>query len=101
MFCLVNSSFLDNSVAVFEYQKGLMEGAQEYLQVHPSRGASSTILPHRICSTHLEKKTRKAAVRLPLNAVMPKKRHTAAAHQQFHQLLQEGAVQRRMVRSKP
>ena len=33
MFCLVNSSFLDNSVAVFEYQKGLMEGAQEYLQV--------------------------------------------------------------------
>src|SRR5215217_5692342 len=30
---LVNSSFLDNPVAVFEYQKDIIEGTQEYLHV--------------------------------------------------------------------
>jgi predicted transcriptional regulator len=93
---LVNSSFLDNPVAVFEYQKGLIDEAQEYLDIAMPQVPSYLI-------EYVQPILRKRRVRLryvlPINAVMPKKRHTTAAHQQFHQLLQEGAVQRRMVKN--
>jgi predicted transcriptional regulator len=93
---LVNSSFLDNPVAVFEYQKGLIDEAQEYLDIAMPQVPSYLI-------EYVQPILRKRRVRLryvlPINAVMPKKRHTTAAHQQFHQLLQEGAVQRSMVKN--
>lgn len=73
-----------------------MEGAQEYLQVTVPQVPSYLI---EYVQPILRKRRVKLRYVLPLNVVMPKKRHTAAAHQQFHQLLQEGAVQRRMVKT--
>jgi predicted transcriptional regulator len=93
---LVNSSFLDNSVAVFEYQKELIDDAQEYVNVALSQVPSYLI---EYFQPMLRRRRVKLHYLLPVNAGMPKKRHTAAAHLEFHQLLQEGAVQRRMVKT--
>ena len=93
---LVNSSFLDNPVAVFEYQKDLIEGTQEYLHVALPQ------IPFYLIE-YIQLLFRRKGVKLryvlPLNAVMPRKRHTATVHAEFYQLLQQGTVQRRMVKT--
>jgi predicted transcriptional regulator len=92
---LVDSSFLDNPVAVFEYQKELIDSTQEYLYVALPQVPSYLI---EYVQLILRRRVKLCYI-LPLNAVMPKKRHTAAAHPEFHQLLREGTVQRRMVKT--
>jgi predicted transcriptional regulator len=93
---LVNSSFLDNPVAVFEYQKDLIDGSQEYLHVALPQIPSYLI---EYIQPLFRRKDVKLRYVLPLNAVMPRKRHTAAVHAEFYQLLQQGTVQRRMVKT--
>lgn len=93
---LVNSSFLDNPVAVFEYQKELIDSTQEYLHFALPQVPSYLI---ECVQLLFRRKGVKLRYLLPLNAVMPKKRHTAAAHAEFYHLLQEGAVQRRMLKT--
>ena len=93
---LVNSSFLDNPVAVFEYQKDLIDGTQEYLHVALPQIPSYLI---EYIQLLFRRKGVKLRYVLPLNAVMPRKRHTAAVHAEFYQLLQQGTVQRRMVKT--
>jgi predicted transcriptional regulator len=92
---LVDSSFLDSTVAVFEHQKELIDGTQEYLHVALPQVPSYLI---ELFQLILRRRVELRYV-LPLNAVMPKKRHTAAVHAEFYQLLREGAVQRRMVKT--
>jgi predicted transcriptional regulator len=92
---LAISSFLDNPVAVFEYQKELIDSTQEYLYVALPQVPSYLIeYIQRLLRRHV-----KLRYVLPLNAVMPRKRHTAAVHAEFYQLLQQGTVQRRMVKT--
>ena len=92
---LATSSFLDNPVAVFEYQKELIDSTQEYLYVALPQVPSYLIeYIQRLLRRHV-----KLRYVLPLNAVMPRKRHTAAVHAEFYQLLQQGTVQRRMVKT--
>ncbi|MFL6309772.1 MAG: helix-turn-helix transcriptional regulator [Nitrososphaera sp.] len=93
---LFDSTFLDNPVAVFEYQKDLIDNTEEHLDVVLPQMPSYLI---EYVQVLLSKRRVKLRYLLPLNAVMPKKRHTAAAHPQFHQLLQEGTIQRRMVKT--
>ena len=93
---LVNSSFLDNPVAVFEYQKDLIDGSQEYLHFALPQIPSYLI---EYIQPLFRRKGVKLRYVLPLNAVMPRKRHTAAVHAEFYQLLQQGIVQRRMVKT--
>lgn len=93
---LVNSSFLDNPVAIFEYQKDLIDGTQEYLHVALPQIPSYLI---EYIQLLFRRKGVKLRYVLPLNAVMPRKRHTAAVHAEFYQLLQQGTVQRRMVKT--
>jgi predicted transcriptional regulator len=93
---LVNSSFLDNPVAVFEYQKDLIDSTQEYLYVALPQIPSYLI---EYIQLLFRRKGVKLRYVLPLNAVMPRKRHTAAVHAEFYQLLQQGTVQRRMVKT--
>lgn len=93
---LVDSSFQDNPVAVFEYQKELIDDTQEYLDVALSQVPSYLI---EYVQPTLKRRHVKLRYLLPLNAVMPKKRHTATTHAEFHQLLQEGVVERRMIKS--
>ena len=92
---LVNSSFLDNPVAVFEYQKDLIDSTQEYLYVALPQIPSYLIEYIQL----LFRRHVKLRYVLPLNAVMPRKRHTAAVHAEFYQLLQQGTVQRGMVKT--
>jgi predicted transcriptional regulator len=92
---LVDSSFLDNPVAVFEHQKELIDSTQEYLHVALPQVPSYLIDLFQLI---LRRRVKLRYV-LPLNAVMPKKRHTAAVHAEFYRLLREGAVQRRMVKT--
>lgn len=92
---LVGSSFLDNTVAVFEYQKELIDSTQEYLHIALPQVPSYLI---EYVQLILRRRVKLCYI-LPLNAVMPKKRHTAAVHAEFYQLLREGAVQRRMVKT--
>jgi predicted transcriptional regulator len=93
---LVNSSFLDNPVAVFEYQKDLIDGSQEYLHLALPQIPSYLI---EYIQPLFRRKGIKLHYVLPLNAIMPRKRHTAAVHAEFYQLLQQGTVQRRMVKT--
>jgi predicted transcriptional regulator len=93
---LVNSSFLDNPVAVFEYQKNLIDGSQEYLHLALPQIPSYLI---EYIQPLFRRKGVKLHYVLPFNAIMPRKRHTAAVHAEFYQLLQQGTVQRRMVKT--
>jgi predicted transcriptional regulator len=93
---LVNSSFLDNPVAVFEYQRDLIDGSQEYLHVALPQIPSYLI---EYIRPLFRRKGIKLRYVLPLNAVMPRKRHTAAVHAELYELLQQGTVQRRMVKT--
>jgi predicted transcriptional regulator len=93
---LANSSFLDNPVAVFEYQKELIDGTKEYLHVALPQVPSYLI---EYVQLLFRRKGVKLRYVLPLNAVMPKKRHTAAAHAEFYHILQQGVVQRRMLKT--
>jgi predicted transcriptional regulator len=93
---LAISSFLDNPVAVFEYQKDLIDGSQEFLNVALPQIPSYLI---EYIQPLFRRKGVKLRYVLPLNAVMPRKRHTAAVHAEFYQLLQQGSVQRRMVKT--
>jgi predicted transcriptional regulator len=93
---LVNSSFLDNPVAVFEYQRELIDSTQEYLHIALPQIPSYLI---ECVQLLFRRKGVKLRYLLPLNAVMPKKRHTAAVHAEFYQLLQEGIAQRRMLKT--
>jgi predicted transcriptional regulator len=93
---LVDSSFLDNPVAVFEYQRELIDSTQEYLHVALPQIPSYLI---ECVQLLFRRKGVKLRYLLPLNAVMPKKRHTAAVHAEFYQLLQEGVAQRRMLKT--
>jgi predicted transcriptional regulator len=93
---LANSSFLDNPVAVFEYQKDLIDGTQEYLYVALPQVPSYLI---EYVQPLFRRKGVKLHYLLALNAVIPKKRHTAAAHAEFYQLLKQGDAQRRMLKT--
>jgi hypothetical protein len=69
----------------FEYQKELIDDAQGYLDVTFPQVPSYLI---EYVQSILRRRGIKTLYVLPLNAVMPKKRHTAAAHAEFHQLLE-------------
>lgn len=93
---LVDSDFLDNQVAVVEYQKDLIKSTQDYLHVALPQVPSYLI---EYVQPIIGGRRIKLHYVLPLNAIMPKKRHNESAHPEFHQLLQKGVIQRRMVKT--
>lgn len=89
---VMNSTPLNNSVTVFEHQKELFKNADEYIKIIISEIPSYLIeLTDRI----IENKVRLAYL-LPRSGILPRKRHTETRHEQYHNLLRSGVIQRRM-----
>lgn len=90
---LKNSTLLDNGVAVFEYQKELFKNTEEYLNIILSEIPSYLV---DLLNHIIEKKIR-VNYMIPHNAILPRKRHNASKHEQYHDLLKKNVIQRRMI----
>lgn len=100
---LSDSLYLDNQVAVFEYQREIISKAQDYLYIiipQMPLYLIDSIMPkleanekdsggneHNIQLKYL----------LPYNAILPRKRHNELRHSTFYGLLNKEIVQRRMI----
>ena len=100
---LLDSLYLDNQVAVFEYQREILSKAQYYLYI---------ILPQiplyliDLIMQRLEVNENNSGRNepeiqlkylLPYNAILPKRRHNDLRHSTFYELLSREIVQRRMI----
>jgi predicted transcriptional regulator len=99
---LSDSQYLDNQVAVFEYQREILSKAQNYLYIIipliPLYLIDSIMLRLEANETNSGRNVPEMQLKylLPYNAILPKKRHNDLRHSAFYELLNKEIVQRRM-----
>jgi predicted transcriptional regulator len=89
---LAGAKLVDNSVGVYEYQRNLIESSEKYSEVMLSHVPSYLIEK----AEPLVKRGTRIRYLLPVNAVLPKKRHSDALHSAFYQAPKSGVIMRRM-----
>ncbi len=90
---LSNSQYIDNSVAMFEYQRQIISEAKVYV---------NTVLPQVPLYlfdfvTPILTNDVKLSYMLPHNAIVSKKRHNERKHDAFYNFIRRGIVQRKMI----
>lgn len=100
---LSDSLYLDNQVAIFEYQREILSRAQNYLYIIVPQMPLyliDSIMPKLEANEKNSERNEhiiQLKYLLPYNAILPKKRHNDLRHSTFYELLDKEIVQRRMI----
>ena len=104
---LSDSLYLDNQVAIFEYQREILSRAQNYLYIIVPQMPLyliDSIMPKLEANEKNSERNEhiiQLKYLLPYNAILPKKRHNDLRHSTFYKLLDKKIVQRRMIERVP